>query len=158
MNIKHFNCSLDFNLTHLLTVGVMLSSNACLGDFFHCLFDDIDVESASKYVARKHQILTTMKISGSCVNHTVIVLCLPLPSIWHLSFISKSSQNGRQDLFQKWKLYRWTRTPSWLLSISGVIWILMRVIRLTNGKPCRCYNTCDYMTWVIWLNNLTNMW
>ena len=29
-NIKHFNCSLDFNLTHLLTVGVMLSSNAFL--------------------------------------------------------------------------------------------------------------------------------
>ena len=27
-NVKHFNCSLDFNLTHLLTVGVMLSSNA----------------------------------------------------------------------------------------------------------------------------------
>ena len=45
-------------------------------------------------------------------------------------------------------------TPSWLLSISGVIRILMRVIRLTNGN--RCYNTCGYMifmTWVISLNN-----
>ena len=37
----------------------------------------------------KHRILTTMNISGSCVIHIVIVLCLPLPSIWHLSFISK---------------------------------------------------------------------
>ena len=27
-NVKHFNCSLDFNLTHLVTVEVMLSSNA----------------------------------------------------------------------------------------------------------------------------------
>ena len=26
--VKHFNCSLDFNLTHLLAVGVMLSFNA----------------------------------------------------------------------------------------------------------------------------------
>ena len=36
-NIKHFNCSLDFYLTHLLTVGVMLSYSAFLeegGDFF----------------------------------------------------------------------------------------------------------------------------
>ena len=56
------------------------------------------------------------------------------PSVWHLSFISKSSQNWRQDLFQMWKLYPRTWTPSWLLSISGVIRILMRVIRLTNGK------------------------
>ena len=36
--IKHFNCSLDFNLTHLLTVGVMLSSNA----FFEVIFFFID--------------------------------------------------------------------------------------------------------------------
>ena len=28
--IKHFNCSLDFNLTHLLTVRVMSSTNAFL--------------------------------------------------------------------------------------------------------------------------------
>ena len=35
-NIKHFNSSLDFDLTHLLTVGVMLSSNAFFGggEFF----------------------------------------------------------------------------------------------------------------------------
>ena len=93
----------------------MLSANAFLEAvifffFFHWLFDDIDVESASKYVAGKHRILTTMNISGSCVIHIVIVLCLLLPSVWHLSFISKSSQNWRQDLFQKWKLYRRTRT------------------------------------------------
>ena len=84
-----------------------------------------------------------------------------LPSVRHLSFVSKSSQNWEQDLFQKWKLYRRTPTPSWLLSISGVIQILMRVIRLTNGKPCRCYNTYGYMifrTWVISQNNLTFMW
>ena len=34
------------------------------------------------------------------------------------------------------------------------------VIRLTNGKSCRCYYTCGYMifmTWVISLNNLTVM-
>ena len=161
--MKHFNCSLDFNLTHLLTVGVILSSNAFLEAvifFFHWLFDDIDVESASKYVIGKYRILTTMNICGSYVIQIVIVLCLPLPSVWHLSFISKSSQNWRQDLFQKWKLYRRTRTPSWLLS-SGIIRILMKVIRLTNGKPCRCYNTCGYMifmTWVISLNNLTVMW
>ena len=83
-NIKHLNYSLDFNLTHLLTVGVMLSSNAFLQEvifFFSLLFDDIDVESAYKYVAGKHRILTTMNISSSCVIHIVIVLCLPLPSV-----------------------------------------------------------------------------
>ena len=36
------------------------------------------------------------------------------------------------------------RTPSWLLSISGVIRILMRINRLTNGKPCMCYNVRLY--------------
>ena len=163
-NIKHFNCSLDFNFTHLLTIGVMLFSNAFFGGgvfFFHWLFDDLDVESASKYVARKHRILTTMNISGNRVIHIVIVLCLPLPSVWHLSFITKSSQNWKQDLFQKWKLYRRTRTPIWLLSVSRVIRILMRVIRLTNWKPCRCYYTCGYiifMAWVISPNNLTATW
>ena len=50
------------------------------GDFFS-LTDDIDVESASKYVAGKHQNLTTMNISSSCVIHIVIVLCLPLLSV-----------------------------------------------------------------------------
>ena len=82
-NIKHFNCCLDFHLTHLLTVGVMLSSTAFLEEviFFHCLFDDIDVESASKYVAGKYRILTTMNISGSRIIRIVIVLCLPLPSV-----------------------------------------------------------------------------
>ena len=38
---KTFNCSLDFNLTHLLTIGVMLSSNAFFGGgeffFIDCL-------------------------------------------------------------------------------------------------------------------------
>ena len=124
--------------------------------FFHWQFDHIDVESASKYVVGKHRILTTMNISGSHVIHIVMVLCLHPPSVWHLSFISKSSQNRRQDLFQMWKLYQWTWTPSCLLSISEVIRILIRVSRLTNGKPCRCYYRCGYMmfmTWVISLNN-----
>ena len=165
--IKQFNCSLDFNLTNLLTVWVMSSSNAFLDVIFffffffffpfYWRFDGIDVESTSKYVAGKHRTLTTMNISGSRV--IVIVLCLLPPSVWHLSFISKSSQNWRQDVFQMWKLYRWMRIPFWLLSISEVIRIL--IIRLTNGKPCRCYNTCGYMifmTRVISLNNLTVMW
>ena len=73
-NIKHFNCNLDFNLTHLLTVGGLLSSNAGRGEIF-------DVESASIYVAGKHRILTIMNISGSFVIHIMIMLCLPLPSV-----------------------------------------------------------------------------
>ena len=81
----------------------------------------------------------------------MIVLCLPLPSVWHLSFILKSSQNWRRYLFQKRKLFRRTRIPSWLLSISRVIRILMRVIRLANGKPCRCYYTCVYMIFMTWV-------
>ena len=144
--IKHLNCSLDFTLTHLLPVWVMSSTNAFWRRwfFFHWRFDDIDVESASKYVARKHRILI----------FTLWWFCFfPL----HRSDIYPSSQNWRQDLFQMWKLYRRPRTPSWLNSISGVIRILMRVIRLTNGKPCRCYYTCGYMifmSWVISLNEI----
>ena len=165
--IKHLSCSLDFNLTHLLTVWVMSSTNAFLEEEHFFFIDGSTIsmlkvdQSATKYVAEKHRILTTMNISGSRVIHIVMVLCLPPPSVWHLSFISKSSQNWKQHLSQMWKSYRWTRTPSWLLSISGVIRILMKVIRLTNGKPCRCYYTCGYMifmTWVISLNNLTVMW
>ena len=80
-NIKDFNCSLDFHLTHLLTVGVMLSSKVFLEEV-NCFFiDDIDFGSASKYVVGKHRILTTMNISGSRVIYIVIVLCLPLPSV-----------------------------------------------------------------------------
>ena len=93
-----------------------------------------------------------MNISGSRIINIVIVLCLPLPSAEHLSFISKSSQKGRIS-FKK-KLYRR------LLSINGIIRILMRVIRLTNGKPCMCYYTCGYiifMTWIISLNDFTVM-
>ena len=133
-NKKHFFCSLDFYLTHLLTVGVMLSSNAFWEEviFFSLTLSMLKVPPNML----PENILTTMNISGI---HIVIVLRLPLPSVWHLSFISKSSQNWRQYLFQKWKLYRRMRTPSWLLSISGVIQILLRVIRLTNGKPCSCY-------------------
>ena len=69
----------------------MLSSNAFLEEvkIFHWLFDNIDVESASKYVVGKDRIYTSMNISSSCIIHTVIVLCLPFPSIWTLSFASK---------------------------------------------------------------------
>ena len=56
----------------------MLSSDAFLEEvIFFSLTGDIDVESASKYVAGKHRILTTMNISGSRVIHIVIVVCLP---------------------------------------------------------------------------------
>ena len=55
----------------------MSSSNVFGGGdfFFHWRFDDIDVEisSASKYVAGEHRIFTTMNISGSRVIHIVIV-------------------------------------------------------------------------------------
>ena len=68
----------------------MSSSNAFLEvNFGLTIWSDIDVESASKYVTGKHRILTTMNISGSCVIHIVIVLCLPL----HRSDIYRSSQN-----------------------------------------------------------------
>ena len=71
----------------------MLSSNAFLEEvIFFWLFDDIDVESAIKYVAGKHRILITMNISGSRIIYIVSVLCLPLPSVWYLSFISNSSK------------------------------------------------------------------
>ena len=48
---------------------------------FFFFIDDIGVESASKYVAGKHQILTTTNISGSRVTYIAIVLCPPLPSV-----------------------------------------------------------------------------
>ena len=62
----------------------MLSSNAFLEEvkIFHWLVDNI--ENASKYVAGKDRILTTMNSSGSRIIHTVIVLCLPFLSIWTL--------------------------------------------------------------------------
>ena len=37
-NVKRFNCSVDFNLTHLLTVEVMLSSNAFLEEVIFFFF------------------------------------------------------------------------------------------------------------------------
>ena len=55
------------------------------------------------------------------------MLCLLLPSIWILS------QNLRQDLFQKWKL----------LSISGLIRISVKVIRLPMGS------LAGVMNWLI---------
>ena len=133
--------------------------------FFFCFSFDgftISMLSAYKYVAGKHRILTTMNISGSRVIHSVIVLCLPLSVgltfVVLLKIISKLKAGSLPNV----KVVSTNAdTISWLLSISGVIRILMRVIRLTNGKPCRCYNTCGYMifmTWVISLNNLTVMW
>ena len=163
--IKHFKCSLDFNLTHLLTVWVMSSSNVFLkGVIFFPFFTNgltIDVESASNYAAGEHRILTTMDISGSVISTLWLFCVFPL----HRSHIYRSSKNhlkieGRVSSKCE-QLYRRTRTPSWLLSLSEVIRILMRVIRLTNRKPCRCYNTCGYiifMTWVISMDNLTVMW
>ena len=84
---------------------------------------------------------------------------MPSPSL----DIYRSSQNRRQDLFQKRESYRRTRTSSWLLSISGLIQILMRVIRLTNVTPCRCYYTSGYMIlwhglfhWITWRSGDNN--
>ena len=59
-----------------MSVRDISSSNTFLEELknFQWLFDDIDVESASKYVAGKY---------------VVIVMCLPLPSIWNSLFISK---------------------------------------------------------------------
>ena len=61
--------------------------------FFHWRFDDITVESASKYVAGKHRSFTTMNISGSRVIHIVIVFfsssSIGLEFIVHLKIISK---------------------------------------------------------------------
>ena len=46
------------------------------------------------------------------------------------------------------------------VSTNGLIQIVMRLARLANGKPRRCYYTCDhmiFMKWVISLNNMTVM-
>ena len=69
------------------------------------------------------------------------------------SFISK-----RKIDFENEGLRSQYRTPSWLLSTNGLIQIVMRLVDLANGKPCRCYYTCDhtiFMKWVISLNNRT---
>ena len=79
-----------------------------------------------------------------------------LASICTLSFISKL--NARSIL--KVKVTSQSRTPSWLLSTNGLIQIVMRLVGLANGKPRRCYYTCDhmiFMKWVISLNNMTVM-
>ena len=89
-NIKHYNCSLDFYLTFIDCGSLVYPpANAFLEEVDLFFIHDMDVESASEYVAGKHQILTTMNISGSCVIHIVIMLCLPLTWVWHLLFISK---------------------------------------------------------------------
>ena len=59
----------------------MSSSNAFLEEVKFFFIDDMDVESASNYVAGKHPILTNMNISASCFIHIVIVLCLPPPFV-----------------------------------------------------------------------------
>ena len=68
----------------------MSSTNAFLEEvifFFHWRFDDIDVESASKYVARKHRNLTTMNISHC--DGFVSLPSIGLTFIVHLKIISK---------------------------------------------------------------------
>ena len=47
-NIEHFNCSLDFNLTRLLTVGVMLSSNVFMEEVIS-FFNDCLTTSMLKW-------------------------------------------------------------------------------------------------------------
>ena len=143
-NIKHFNCSLDLNLTHLLTVRVMLSSDAFL-EAVNCfsLTDDIDVESVSKYVAGKHRTLTTMNISGSRVIHIVIVVCLP--SVWHLSSSHNHLKIESRICFKSENVSANAHTILVAINKRRNIRILMNIIRLTNGKHCRCYYTCGYM-------------
>ena len=66
----------------------------------------------------------------------------------------------RRIEFESECLRRQNRTPSWLLSTNGLIQIVMRLVGLANGKPRRCYYTCDHMIfrkWVISLNNMTVM-
>ena len=133
-NIEHFNCGLDFNLTNLLIVRVLSYSpmlwrwgfsNDCLTTLMlkvspNMLLENIKFKQPWTFL---EAVLFTL------------LLCCVLP--FYRSELYCSSQNWRQDPFQKWKLY-W-QTPACLISISGLIRILMRVIRLTNVKPCRCY-------------------
>ena len=160
-NIKHFNYSLDI-IWHIYWLSESCYPPMLFGGgemFFHWLFDDIDVESASKYVVGKHRILTTMNISDSRVIHIVIVLYLPLLTfIVHLKIISKL----KVGTVSKEKGVSANADTSWFLSISGVIRKLMKVIRQWEvmGSPA-CVITRGYMifmTWVISLNNLTVMW
>ena len=64
---------MDFNLTHILTVGVIIPPMLVLEEVN---FDDID-HSMLKYVAGKHRILTTMNISGSRVIHVGLYHVFP---------------------------------------------------------------------------------
>ena len=87
-----------------------------------------------------------MNISGSCVIRTVIVLCLPLPSVWHLSFISKLKAGS----VSKVKVVS-ANTDTILVAINRRSNTnIMRVIRLTNGKSCRGVITCGYIIFMTW--------
>ena len=144
-NIKHFNCSLDF----LFDTFIDCRSHVILQCFFGGVI----------FFFHWHRCWKLPPWIFLVAMLFTLWLCCVFP--FHWSDIYRSSQNWRLDPFQKWKLYRQTQTPSWLLSISRVIRIWMRVIRLTSGKPCMCYYTCGYMifmTWVIILNNLMVMW
>ena len=86
-----------------------------------------------------------MNSSGSRIIHTVIVLCLPFPSIWSVSFVSKIE--GRICF----------KSESCIGERGHHLGCYQQLFRLTNGKPCRCYYTCGhmiFMTWVISRNNL----
>ena len=80
-----------------------------------------------------------------------------IASICPLSFISKLNAGS---ILKVNVCVAKIGTPSWLLSTNGLIQIVMRLIGLVNGKPRRCYYTCDhmiFMKWVISLNNMTVM-
>ena len=73
------------------------------------------------------------------------------------SFISKLNEGS---ILKVNVLRRQNRTASWLLSTNGLIQIVMSLVGLANGKPRRCYYTCDHMIFmklVISLNNMTVM-
>ena len=149
--VKHFNCSLDFNLTFIdwqSCCPPMLFWRRC--KFF------IDYLTTSKLKVPSNMVLENIEFKPPWTFLEAVLFTLWLCCVFpfHRSELHPSSQNSRQDLFQKWKLYQQMGSPSWLLLISGLI--LMRVIRLSNGKPCRCYHTCGhiiFMTWVISLND-----
>ena len=70
----------------------MLSSNALLEEvnivFIDCLATSM-LKVPPNILLENIEFFITMNISGSYVIRIVIVLCLPLPSVRHLSFISK---------------------------------------------------------------------
>ena len=142
--------------THLLLEGI----------FLFVADDLISVSlSVSHHVSLSALIVTVNSVPSIITSYRSPVVelvlfktvSLPLPAIWTLSFISKYNLG-----LSKVKVVLANGNAILVAFNKRInIRILMRVIRLTNGKPCRCYYTCGHricMTWVISLNNLTVIW